>query len=49
MDASAVALCRDNDIPIIVFNIRERGNLAKVLSGDGVSTRVDSGRVDSGA
>jgi uridylate kinase len=43
MDASAVALCRDNNIPIIVFNIRERGNLAKVLRGEGVSTRVDSG------
>ncbi len=28
MDASAVALCRDNNIPIVVFNIRERGNLA---------------------
>jgi len=43
MDASAVALCRDNHIPIIVFNIRERGNLAKVLRGEGVSTRVDDG------
>jgi uridylate kinase len=43
MDASAVALCRDNNIPIIVFNIRERGNLAKVLRGEGISTRVDSG------
>ena len=44
MDASAVALCRDNNIPIIVFNIRERGNLAKVLRGEAVSTRVDAGR-----
>ncbi|MBO9575576.1 MAG: UMP kinase [Sphingobium sp.] len=43
MDASAVALCRDNNIPIIVFNIREQGNLAKVLRGEGVSTRVASG------
>jgi uridylate kinase len=40
MDASAVALCRENAIPIIVFNIREQGNLAKVLAGDGVSTLV---------
>ena len=40
MDASAVALCRDNAIPIIVFNIRERGNLAKVLAGEGVATIV---------
>ena len=42
MDASAVALCRDNDIPIIVFNIREQGNLARVLRGEGVSTTVGS-------
>jgi uridylate kinase len=40
MDASAIALCRDNAIPIVVFNIRERGNLARVLAGDGVSTTV---------
>jgi uridylate kinase len=40
MDASAVALCRDNAIPIVVFSIRERGNLARVLSGKGVQTIV---------
>ena len=40
MDASAVALCRDNNIPIVVFNIREAGNLARVLNGQGVATVV---------
>jgi uridylate kinase len=40
MDASAVAICRENDIPIVVFNIREHGNLARVLAGEGVSTIV---------
>ena len=40
MDASAVALCRDNNIPIVVFNIREPGNLARVLAGEGVATIV---------
>ena len=40
MDASAVALCRDNHIPIVVFNIREPGNLAAVLAGEGVATVV---------
>ena len=40
MDASAVALCRDNNIPIVVFNIREHGNFAAVLRGEGVSTIV---------
>lgn len=40
MDATAVALCRDNDIPIVVFNIRDEGNLAAVLEGNGTSTIV---------
>lgn len=40
MDASAVALCRDNDIPMVVFSIREKGNLARVLAGEGVQTIV---------
>ena len=40
MDASAVALCRDNNIPIVVFSIREKGNLARVLKGEGVQTIV---------
>ena len=40
MDASAIALCRDNNIPIVVFNIREHGNFADVLAGNGVSTTV---------
>ena len=43
MDASAVALCRDNDIPIVVFSIRERGNLARVLAGEGTQTVVGTG------
>ena len=42
MDASAVALCRDNNIPIVVFNIREPGNLAQVLSGGGAATVVSN-------
>jgi uridylate kinase len=40
MDSAAVALCRDNGIPIIVFNIREAGNLARVLAGEGTATIV---------
>jgi uridylate kinase len=45
MDASAVALCRDNAIPIIVFSIRERGNLARVLAGEGTQTTVQNSGV----
>ena len=40
MDASAVSLMRENHIPIIVFNIRERGNLLKVVQGEGVFTTI---------
>jgi uridylate kinase len=40
LDASAVALCRDSNIPIVVFNIREPGNLAAVLRVVGTSTIV---------
>lgn len=40
MDAAAVALCRDNRIPIVVFSIREKGNLARILAGQGVQTIV---------
>jgi len=43
MDASAVALCRDNNIPIVVFSIREKGNLARVLAGEGTKTIVQKG------
>jgi uridylate kinase len=42
MDASAIALCRDNNIPIVVFNIREQGNLAQVLAGEGTATIVNN-------
>ncbi|OXE36672.1 MAG: UMP kinase [Phenylobacterium zucineum] len=40
MDASAIALMRDNHIPIVVFSIRERGNFMKVLKGQGVFTTI---------
>jgi uridylate kinase len=40
MDASAVALCRDNSIPIVVFSIRDSGNILKVLDGSGTYTVV---------
>ncbi|HWD67407.1 MAG TPA: UMP kinase [Caulobacteraceae bacterium] len=44
MDASAIALMRDNDIPIVVFSIRERGNLLRVVRGDGVHTTITAPR-----
>lgn len=40
MDATAVALCRDNGIPIVVFDILTRGNLKKVILGENLGTIV---------
>ena len=40
MDASAISLCMDNDLPIVVFNMRTPGNIVRVVSGEAVGTRV---------
>ncbi|HYO64269.1 MAG TPA: UMP kinase [Pyrinomonadaceae bacterium] len=41
MDASAISLCMDNGLPIIVFNMRKAGNIMRVVRGEaGVGTRV---------
>ena len=41
MDASAISLCMDNNLPIIVFNMRSPGNIKRVVSGErGVGTKV---------
>jgi len=40
MDASAVSLCRENRIPIVVFSLHEAGNFAEVMSGKGKFTIV---------
>ena len=44
MDASAISLMRENAIPVVVFSIRERGNLLKVLSGQGTYTIIGEDR-----
>ncbi|MDZ4095615.1 MAG: UMP kinase, partial [Paracoccaceae bacterium] len=40
MDASAIALARDNDLPIIVFSLDEPGGFCGILRGEGTYTRV---------
>lgn len=42
MDATATSLCMDNDIPLIVFNLKSPGNLLRVASGEPVGTLVAS-------
>jgi uridylate kinase len=43
MDSTAVSLCMDNKLPIIVFDVFEKGNLSRILSGEKVGTMI-SGR-----
>lgn len=40
MDSTAVTLCMDNDLPIVVFNLRGKGNIRKIVEGKNVGTVV---------
>ena len=40
MDATAVSLCMDNQLPIIVFNAREKGNIVRAVMGEKVGTII---------
>jgi len=40
MDASAVAMCRDNKLPIIVFNLTTTGNIMRMASGEVIGTII---------
>jgi len=44
MDATAVTLCMDHNIPIIVFNVKEKGNIRRVVQGESLGTVVDGGQ-----
>jgi len=40
MDATAIALCREHDKPILVFNFKQDGNIVKAISGQDIGTRI---------
>ena len=40
MDQAAIAVCRDNDLPIIVFDMTVPGNIRKVVAGEAIGTKV---------
>lgn len=40
MDATAISLCRENELPIIIFNLNRRGNIARVVLGEKVGSLV---------
>ncbi|MBE9531909.1 MAG: UMP kinase [Proteobacteria bacterium] len=40
MDATAISLCMDNNLPIVVFNIKDKGNIKKAVMGEKIGTLV---------
>lgn len=40
MDSTAISLCMDNKLPIITFNLRKKGNIAKVICGESIGTYI---------
>ncbi|MGH7815757.1 MAG: UMP kinase [Candidatus Binatia bacterium] len=44
MDSTAISLCMDNNLPIIVFNLMVKGNIKRVVSGESIGTLVSGGR-----
>ncbi len=49
MDATAISLSMENELPIVVFDINEEGNLMRVLSGEAIGTLVSSGSAGGGS
>ena len=46
MDSTAVSLAMDNRLPVIVFNLKEKGNLRRVVCGENVGTRIKEASQD---
>jgi len=42
MDATAISLCRDNNLPIVIFNLNTRGNIRRVITGEKVGSLVSA-------
>ena len=40
MDATAVSLCRENNLPVVVFNLNVRGNIRRMVSGEEIGTLI---------
>jgi len=40
LDATAISMCRDNELPLIVFNLQKAGNIRRVICGEAVGTVV---------
>jgi uridylate kinase len=40
MDLTAFTLCKENNMPVIVFNMNKKGNLEKIISGERIGTLI---------
>ena len=40
MDSTAIALCKDNSIPIMVFDIFKKGNISKAVAGEPIGSLI---------
>ena len=43
MDSTAISLCMDNNLPVLVYNLLVEGNLARVVRGEPIGTVVRGG------
>jgi len=43
MDATAIALCRENNLPIVIFDLNRHGNIQRVVMGERVGSLVNQG------
>jgi len=41
MDATAIAMCRENNLPIVIFNLNQQGNIQRVVMGERVGSLVN--------
>ncbi|QDV70397.1 Uridylate kinase [Rosistilla carotiformis] len=41
MDATAIAMCREHSLPILVFNFKKDGNIVRAVSGENIGTRIE--------
>ena len=47
MDSTAISMCMDNNLPIIVFNVRDKGNIRRVIEGKKIGTFVGGSNTDT--
>ena len=42
MDSTAISMCRDNNLPVVIFNLNKHGNIRRVLTGEKVGSLISA-------